>query len=233
MNIINHNKVKLQLAELIQYVFRAAEIDEPLQDIYNAIGFPPDATLGHYTFPCFTLAKKLKNVPNKIAEQVAKGFVADKMLDSAQSVGPYINFKLTASFLGASTCEEIESGKMFERKLIEEPPKTMIEYSQPNTHKELHVGHMRNICLGDALIRLHRYCGYDIISATFPGDMGTHVAKCLWYLKYHNTVPPPEHNKGAWLGTLYSRGHIKLEEEESTPQGHENKRQLSAILSQL
>ncbi|MFN8397516.1 MAG: arginine--tRNA ligase [Bacteroidia bacterium] len=44
----------------------------------------------------------------------------------------------------------------------------MIEYSQPNTHKEMHVGYMRNLALGDLLIRPHRYCGYDIVAATFP-----------------------------------------------------------------
>jgi arginyl-tRNA synthetase len=122
---------------------------------------------------------------------------------------------------------------MFQRSLIADPPKTMIEYSQPNTHKELHVGHMRNICLGDALIKLHRYCHYDIISATFPGDMGTHVAKCLWYLYYHNTQPQPAENKGAWLGSMYSLGHQLLETEEKTPQGEINKKQLSEILTQL
>ena len=233
MNITNHNKVKLQLAEIIQQVFLAASIDEPLQDIYNSIGFPPDTALGHYTYPCFNLAKKLKNAPNKIAEQLSGGFTAGEVIDTAESAGPYINFRIRSSYLGGVTCDEIENGKMFERHLIDNPLKTMIEYSQPNTHKELHVGHMRNLCLGDALIKLHRYCGYDIISATFPGDVGTHVAKCLWYFKYHNTEPVPEQNKGAWLGSLYSKGHLKLEEEEGTGQGVENKKQLSEILTQL
>jgi len=109
----------------------------------------------------------------------------------------------------------------------------MIEYSQPNTHKELHVGHMRNLCLGDSLIKLHKYCGFDIISSTFPGDVGSHVAKCLWYLKYHNTDPIPTENKGAWLGTLYTKGHLKLESEAGTPQEEISKKQMSEILTEL
>ncbi len=233
MNINNHNKVKLQLAGIIQEVFLTAEIEEPLQDIYNSIGFPPDAALGHYTYPCFNLSKKLRNAPNKISEQLAKGFTAGEVIDSVQSVGPYINFKIKSSFLGRVTCDEIENGQMFERHLIDAPPKTMIEYSQPNTHKELHVGHMRNLCLGDALIKLHRYCGYDIISATFPGDVGTHVAKCLWYFRYHNTEKVPVENKGTWLGSLYTKGHLQLEQDEGTPREAENKKQLSEILTQL
>ncbi len=233
MNILNHNKVKLQLAELIETAFKSSGIEEPLQDIYNAIGFPPDSNLGHYTFPCFNLAKKMKTAPNKIAEQIAKAFTAGDILATVESVGPYINFRLNSGFLGKMVCEEIENGALFTRKLVNEPPKTMIEYSQPNTHKELHVGHMRNLCLGDALIKLHRYCGYDIISATFPGDVGTHVAKCLWYLKYHNMQPIPETNKGAWLGTMYSKGHLLLEKEIGTEKEAENKKQLSEILTHL
>ncbi len=233
MNIVNHNNIKSELAGIISAAIRKTGAEEPEQDIYNAIGFPPDANLGHYTYPCFTLSKKLRSAPNKIAEQIAKEIQTDSIVEGVAAAGPYINFKLSGSFLGAATGDAILGGDMFARTLVQEPPKTMVEYSQPNTHKELHVGHMRNLCLGDALIRLHRYCGYNIVSATFPGDVGTHVAKCLWYLKYHNTAPVPSHDKGAWLGTMYSKGHLKLESELGTPAEEENRKQLSAILTQL
>ena len=233
MKICNHDKIKLALAEQIQLACQKLDLGEILQDIYDAIGYPPDAGMGHYTYPCFTLSKKLKSAPNKIAETISGQIITNGIIESVQPAGPYINFRITSDFLGDMVGEEILAQKMFQRELIQAPPKTMIEYSQPNTHKELHVGHMRNICLGDALIKLHRYCGFDIISATFPGDVGTHVAKCLWYLKYHNTTDQPAHNKGAWLGTLYSKGHLKLELEEGTPKGEENKKQLSEILTQI
>ena len=76
----------------------------------------------------------------------------------------------------------------------------MIEYSQPNTHKILHVGHMRNLCLGNSLVRLNKYLGHEVIASTYPGDVGTHVAKCLWYLKYMNKEALPNKNQGDWLG---------------------------------
>jgi arginyl-tRNA synthetase len=109
----------------------------------------------------------------------------------------------------------------------------MVEYSQPNTHKELHVGHMRNLCLGDALIRLHRYAGFNIIASTFPGDVGTHVAKCLWYLKFHNKEKVPESRKGAWLGKMYSTAHNKLEDERGSDKEETNRQQLTMILKEL
>jgi arginyl-tRNA synthetase len=230
---ISHDTTKLKLAKIIGDA--AAEINcaLTLDEIYEQITLPPDTGLGHYAFPCFALSRELKASPADIAKQLA-GYIGDnEVIEKTVAAGPYLNFMLTGKFLGETVGGDILDQKMFKRKLIADPPKTMIEYSQPNTHKELHVGHMRNLCLGDALIKLHQYAGFEIISSTFPGDVGAHVAKCLWYLKYHNQEEVPTENKGAWLGTLYSKGHAKLEEEKDTPQEDENRRQLSEILTQL
>jgi arginyl-tRNA synthetase len=97
----------------------------------------------------------------------------------------------------------------------------------------MHVGHMRNACLGDSLVRLLRYSGYPVISTTFPGDVGTHVAKCLWYMKYHNTEPVPATDRGEWLGRMYSKAHLKLEDETGTPKEAENREKLTTILHEL
>ena len=233
MNIKLHDKVKLQVAKCVFAAIENKGTPVTLHDVYSSITFPPDLNFGHYAFPCFNLSKALRNAPNKIAEQLATEIQPHETVESVVAAGPYVNFKMKPGFLGQAVCDDVLSGAMFTRQLAEQPPKTMIEYSQPNTHKELHVGHMRNICLGDALVKLHQYCGFDIISSTFPGDVGTHVAKCLWFFKYHNTEPVPTENKGAWLGTLYSKGHLKLEAEAGTPQEEINKKQLSEILTQL
>ena len=60
--------------------------------------------------------------------------------------------------------------------------KIMIEYSQPNTHKIFHVGHMRNVALGDSLIRIYEQLGFPVVAANYFGDEGTHVATCLWQI---------------------------------------------------
>jgi arginyl-tRNA synthetase len=233
MQALNHDTIKLNLAEIIQQATSSLNSTLTVDSIYDQLGMPPDANFGHYAFPCFTLSKELKAAPNKLAEQVCSAIAPNDIAEKTQAAGPYVNFKLSAKFLGESVAEDVLSGQIFKRKVISDPLKTMIEYSQPNTHKELHVGHMRNLCLGDSLIKLHQYCGFDIISSTFPGDVGTHVAKCLWFLKYHNTDPIPTKNKGAWLGTLYTKGHLKLESEVGTPQEEISKRQMSEILTEL
>ena len=210
-----------------------------LQEIYNSLVEPPQPEMGDLAFGCFPLAKALKLAPPKIAQELKQKIAADVKDDSKNSfsrieaAGPYLNFTFTAKNIGENFLSSILSQKYFAQKLSEETLKTMIEYSQPNTHKELHVGHMRNASLGDALVRMHRYCSYDIISATFPGDMGTHVAKCLWYLKYHNEEPAPLEHKGEWLGRMYSKANLKLEDEVGTPKEVENRAQLTEILREL
>ena len=70
--------------------------------------------------------------------------------------------------------------------------RVMIEgFGQPNTHKAFHIGHFRNVCLSNALARILRFYGYDVLTANYFGDIGMHVAKWLWfYLKFYKGKLP-------------------------------------------
>ena len=228
--------IKKQLADVAVYSETIT-----LVDIYKSLVDPPNVALGHLAFGCFITAKHLKKAPPQVAQMLAadiqKEISENKKLanevNSVEAAGPYLNIKFSSETLFKLVIVPVISGETFKSKLTIDTPKMMIEYSQPNTHKELHVGHMRNMCLGDAIVKLLRYSNYDILSATFPGDVGTHVAKCLWYMKFHNTEKAPETHKGEWLGAMYSKGNLKLEDDENTPQGEINKKTLTEILKQL
>lgn len=236
--------VSQTLIKLIQTQLSAAGVAEDAMsagDVYKALVEPPNTDLGHLAFGCFITAKNLKKGPPVVAQllaqelknECAQNIILKKAISSVEAAGPYINIKFSASGLADYVLKPILFGETFKAQLTEATPKMMIEYSQPNTHKELHVGHMRNMCLGDAAVRLLRYSGYNILASTFPGDVGTHVAKCLWYMKYHNKESIPMLNKGAWLGAMYSKGNLLLEDQEGTPVEEENKKILTEILKQL
>lgn len=195
----------------------------------------PQIEMGHFAFATFPLARSLKKAPAQIAKLLEEKLSPLKLdeLKSVEAVGPYLNFTLKPESYGKWTLHPQITGQFFQRPLISSAQKTMIEYSQPNTHKVLHVGHMRNLCLGNALVRILRYIGEDVLAVTYPGDMGTHVAKTLWYLKYHCTDQPPATHKGAWLGELYTLANHKLEDELGTSKESENRAQLTEILKQL
>lgn len=209
-----------------------AGLDISEKSIYDALAEPPQKEMGDLAFGLFIFAKALKQGPPVIAGKLVKEFPTSDLF-SVQAVGPYLNFKFSNKAFAQWVLSPILDKSYFKRKMYQSSPKTMIEYSQPNTHKELHVGHMRNLCLGDSLIKLLKFAGQDILSSTFPGDVGTHVAKCLWYMKYHNKEAVPATGKGEWLGRMYSTAHNKLESENGTPQEDINRAQLTEILKQL
>ncbi len=87
----------------------------------------------------------------------------------------------------------------------------MVEFSQPNTHKAFHVGHLRSAILGDVLARILETAGYDVVRANYPGDIGLHVIKWLWnYMKFHKGEKPDK-DITRWMGDLYLEASKRLE----------------------
>ncbi|WP_413561555.1 arginine--tRNA ligase [Bdellovibrio sp. HCB209] len=231
--MIKHDSIRLLATEKIAAAIQKMGHDLSADEIYKALVEPPNSDLGDLAYGCFILAKSLKKGPPQISGELAANMELDSNLIKAQAAGPYLNLTFAPQAFGEKVLNPILTGEHFKKALVEKAPKTMIEYSQPNTHKELHVGHMRNLCLGDSIVRMLRYAGREIVSATFPGDMGTHVAKCLWYMKKHNQEPVPATGKGEWLGSMYSKANLLLEDQNGTPQEDLNRQELTAILKQL
>lgn len=230
-----HDHFRTELSHAISAgIQEAFSLSVPWEKVYGLMGPTPSKDVGDMAFPLFIIAKEAKTNPAMAAKALDEKLTPLPVFVSKKLVaGPYLNFFFDFNQIAKTLIPSMASGKFFEQKLTEKTPKTMVEYSQPNTHKEMHVGHMRNLCLGDALIRMHRYAGFDIVASTFPGDVGTHVAKCLWYLKFHYKGEEPKERKGAWLGSMYSTAHNKLEEERGSEKEAQNREQLTMILKQL
>lgn len=181
--------------------------------IKSKLESPKDASHGDIAFPCFLLAKALKSAPPKIASDLApelnESLKNDTSLDKVEAVGPYLNFFFSLNHL-VQIIPAIISGDVCQN-MPETKTRVMIEYSQPNTHKAFHVGHMRNVALGDALARMYRHCGYEVVAANYIGDEGTHIAKCLWVYLNHRDDEPPATHKGEYLGSLYRKADVLLD----------------------
>jgi len=176
---------------------------------------PPQDDMGDLSFGCFAAAKAFKKSPVEIAKTIAAGFPQRDFVASAEAAGPYVNFRLDRK--GLATIILRESLAMGEKygESHKKRERIMIEYAQPNTHKEIHVGHLRNFVLGLSMVNLTRAAGYDVVPVSYMGDIGAHVAKCLWCLKkYHVGEPTPE-NKGKYLGQIYAEATRRVDEDES------------------
>jgi arginyl-tRNA synthetase len=227
-----HNIFKKNIAEEILKIETIAD-SFSLDEIYHQFARPPSFEVAHYSFPCFRIAKTIKKNPAETAQLIASTLKLPDFLNHCEPVGPYVNFKINPNFFSELLIPQILKSQFTPKQMIKNPAKTMVEFSQPNTHKELHVGHMRNLCLGDALIKISRAVGVETLSATYPGDMGTHVAKCLWFLKKNPNLEEPISRKGAWLGSLYSQAEAILVAEKGTEKENQNRLELTAILEEL
>ena len=218
-----------ELSEKIKKLFR---IQVAFYEIAQTFSLPPKKEWGHWALPCFFLSKKLKKNPVEVARQIAADINYSALFEKTVNKGPYVNFFFNRSFLKNKLLDRLKSGDVFHpsQKKI---GSYLIEYSQPNTHKELHIGHMRNLCFGLSLVTLLKKRAFSVISCTYPGDMGTHIAKCLWYLKYHNKEPVPSQHRGQWLGCIYTKAHQTFERTQNIVQKEKYKKQLTEILRQL
>lgn len=172
---------------------------------------PPDPSMGDLAIPCFEFAKELHKSPADIAADWADKIKTSDLIEKTQAAGAYVNVVLKAEALSAAVfgvlpliVQNKKGGK-----------KVMIEYGGPNTHKLFHIGHQRNTCLGAALVNIHRKTGDQVIAVNYIGDVGAHVAKCLWALqKFHSGEQPPKGKEGEWLGHIYVEGNEKTSADE-------------------
>ena len=133
-------------------------------------------------------AKKMKSNPRELAQKIIDNLDVTDIAEKTEIAGPgFINIHLKPEFLANSVKAANSDAKLAVNEHAN-PQTVVVDYSSPNLAKEMHVGHMRNLCLGDAMIKIMRYCAIPTLSTTYPGDVGTHVAKCLWYFKYKNKI---------------------------------------------
>ena len=91
---------------------------------------------------------------------------------------------------------------------------TMVEYSNPNTHKPLHVGHLRNVILGGSISNILEASGKKVVRVNYIGDIGLHVIKWLCnYEKYHQGEIPGA-DKTRWMGDLFTEADRRFAYEE-------------------
>ena len=202
-------KIKQQIVKAINQVLGKDLVKE--SDFVS----PPDAKMGDLSLACFGLAREQKKSPAVIAQDLAKNTKLSFVLN-IRNVGPYLNFALDKTKLADELFKEIkkEKGK-YGQNTSGKKQKVMIEYSNGNTHKELHVGHLRNICYGDSVNRILSANGFTAIPVSYINDFGIHVAKTLWALQKFYKGKATGKNKGTFLGEVYVKGSQESENDEA------------------
>ncbi|MFH1848682.1 MAG: arginine--tRNA ligase [archaeon] len=189
-----------EVAKQIKRICPSAEI---------SLGTPPDPKMGDLAFPCFSLSRILKKAPAVIAADLAGKIKPGRFISGATAEGAYLNFHIRRDVLAGHILGEISSSGAEYGKGRAKRERIMVEFFHANTHKGVHVGHIRNMCLGESLSRILVFSGYRVLRVNYQGDIGAHVTKCLWGLLNFKTKMPAK-DRGVWLGEVYSRANKKI-----------------------
>ena len=160
---------------------------------------------GDLTLVVFSLLKLSKKSPEKTAESIGNYLIENELyFEDFNVVKGFLNLKIKQKYwliFFKSWLSEDNYG------FVSKPTGElyMVEYSSPNTNKPLHLGHLRNIFLGDSVVSLLKAAGHNVVKTQIINDRGIHICKSMvaWQ-KYGNGETPTSSNlKGDHLVGKY------------------------------
>ncbi len=181
------------------------------------LSIPSDKEKGDMAFPCFVLAKKLNKNPVELATEIAVKIGPKEYVSKIQSDGPYVNFTFSNDVFGLEVIEEIneKTKKNYGQSNSGKDKKIMVEYANLNTHKDVHVGHLRNLFVGQMLVNVLQENNYDVIPVAYINDLGAHVAKSVWAMqRFHKDEDIEKGKEIDFLRSIYVESSEMIEENE-------------------
>ena len=161
------------------------------------------------------VAQRAQEIGTAVAQLIKDHFAERKVnpFQRIEAVKGYLNLYYSTPLYSRMVVDAVlEQGKSYGRS-ASHGKRVMVEYSQPNTHKAFHVGHLRNVILGDTVCNILQAAGYEVIRANYIGDIGLHVIKWLWnYMKYHAGEEPGT-DLTRWMGDIYAEADRRLEQD--------------------
>ncbi len=170
-----------------------------VQDCFQAMGLP--AELGVVTksdrpdlchFQCngaLPAAKSIKKNPREVANQLIlliqeklSNEIRDEKIALAIAGPGFINFKFSEAYIG-QIIDELKSDPLMGVEKRQHPRKVIVDFGSPNVAKSMHVGHLRSTILGDAIVRLYRHLGDDVVGDNHIGDWGTPMGMVICELE--------------------------------------------------
>ncbi|MFH1106172.1 MAG: arginine--tRNA ligase [Candidatus Aenigmatarchaeota archaeon] len=130
---------------------------------------------------CFDLAKRQKQSPQKMAEEIAAGtkIPENSIIERVEAKSGYLNFFLNPQKFAKAVLDEMEKQKQEYGKYRTKKKKILVEHTSINPNKAIHIGHARNSCLGDSIARILKFVGHGVQVLNYIDDSGTQVADII------------------------------------------------------
>ena len=141
---------------------------------------PPKEDMGDFALPCFTINIEECNNPHDKAEKILKMLrLNENIISRMNVVGPYLNFFVNKKFIANETLKEIQSNEKYGSKGFGKGKDLLIEHTSINPNASPHIGRSRNSIIGDFLVRLYKFEGYNVEANYFINDIGKQIAMLL------------------------------------------------------
>ena len=219
--------MKKIIIKLLKKSLSKEGIDISEKNIEKILEIPRLIEMGDYAFPCFFLSEKLKKDPHEIALDIRKNVgPLPSEIEDVQTSGAYINFFINRKKIAYNLIREVLIKKeKFGKTKLGKGQRTMVEFVSPNTNKPLHLGHLRNMSIGESISRILEFNGEKVIRANLNNDRGVHICKSmLAYQKYgKNKKPTKKIKPDHFVGEFYvkfnemAKKNKKLEQEVQEP----------------
>ncbi len=184
------------------------------REIAEAIAVPPDPAMGDYALPCFRFAKVMRKAPALIAEELARVYPTDGVIESASAVNGYLNFRVNRRGFAEDTLSRIQrEGKEYGSSDMGRGKTVCIDYSSVNIAKPFHIGHLSTTVIGAALYRIFRFLGYRTVGINHLGDYGTQFGKLISAYKHWGNREEVEKGGIHAINDLYVRFNNEATEE--------------------
>lgn len=131
------------------------------------------------------LAKRLKGNPRELATKVVAAIPANDEIADIEVSGPgFLNITVSDAAITRTLAARAADDRLGV-PYAEHPGTTVIDYSQPNVAKEMHVGHLRSTVIGDAIVHILEHRGETVVRRHHIGDWGTQFGMLIQYLIEH------------------------------------------------
>lgn len=146
---------------------------------------------GVYTFVTFPLTKALRQPPAAIGQAIGGWLVENSnLVRRFNVVQGFLNLSI-ADAAWIEVLNDISANPQF-GTLPQQAQSVMVEFSSPNTNKPLHLGHLRNIFLGDSVSRVLKASGYTVAKTCIVNDRGVHICKSMLAYRLFGNGETPE-----------------------------------------
>ncbi|MBW2990953.1 arginine--tRNA ligase [Candidatus Woesearchaeota archaeon] len=203
--------------EVVKLLSKATGLKK--DEVDSLIEIPPSPEMGDYAFPCFVLAKKEKKAPMIIAQLLADKLKPKPPISKIKAQGPYLNFFIDKNKLAEQVIKDTVKSKVCYGSWPLKHKKVMVEYPAPNTNKPLHLGHVRNMLLGNSICNILAFAGYQAIPVDLVNDRGVHICKSMLAYQKWGKNKEPNKKSDHFVGDYYVlyneklKKHPKLEQE--------------------